>query len=152
MLIDVTVGLFFTVFVNGIDLLYISMRKINKSGILVAVVKWHHCENGFNVKYFWHDVEMILCMKQTETTNEHDCDCASNRLALHGIATNSQLKKTAKNSFSITWGTWNWADTKRSCDIICIKMKVIWFSLLGHILNKIIVIWFFKPAPFSKDE
>ena len=25
-------------------------------------------------------------------------------------------------------------------------------TLVGHILNKIMVIWFFKPAPFSKNE
>ena len=39
MLIDVMIGLFYSFCVNGIDPLYISVRKINKSGILVAVVK-----------------------------------------------------------------------------------------------------------------
>ena len=75
-------------------------------------------------------------MKQTETTNEHDCDCASNRLALHGIVTNSQLKKDCwkfnfHNSGHLKLG-WH-------CDIIFIKMKVIWFFLLGHILK---IKWF----------
>ena len=29
-------------------------------------------------------------------------------------------------------------------------MKVIWFFILGHILNKVIAIWFFKPHLFLK--
>ena len=141
---------FYSFYVNGIDPLYISMRKINKSGILVAVVKWHHCENGFNVRnifdmmlkwfYAWNKLKQQMNM--TVIVHQTDLPCM-------GLQQIPSWRKTAENSLSITWGTWNWADTKRSCDIIFMKMKVIWFLLLGHILNKIIVIWFFKPPPFS---
>ena len=150
MLIDVTKGLFHSVYFNGIDPLYNSMRKINKSGIPVAVVKWHQTENGFNVrnifdmllKWFYTSNKLKRQMRMTVIVHETDLPC----MRLQQIPS---WKKTAENSFSITWGTWNWAGTKRSCDIIFMKMKVIWFFILGHILNKVIVIWFFKPAPFS---
>ena len=45
---------------------------------------------------------------------------------------------------------------KRSCDIVLRKGKLHDFTfekqLVSHILNKIIVIRFFKPAPFSYNE
>ena len=44
----------------------------------------------------------------------------------------------------------------KSCDIILMKIKVIRFAfkkpLVGHILNKIIVIWFVNPHHFLKTS
>ena len=43
--------------------------------------------------------------------------------------------------------------TKSSCDIVFVKMKVNDFAfeklLVGHILNKVVVIWFFKLCSFA---
>ena len=102
---------------------------------------WNIFDMMFKWFYAWNKLKQQTSM--TVIVHQTDLPC----MRLQQIPS---WKKTTENSFSRTWGTWNWAGTKRSCDIIFMKMKVIWFSLLGHILNKIIVIWFFKPAPFSQ--
>lgn len=103
--------------------------------------------NIFDMMLKWFYAWNKLKQQRNMTVIVHQTD-----LPCMGLQQIPSWKKTAENSFSITWGTWNWADTKRSCDIIFMKMKVIWFFILGHILNKVIVIWVFKPAAFSWNE
>ena len=60
---------------------------------------------------------------------------------------------------------WTFFDVLEANRPFALKGHVTWFlwkcklydfafekRLVGHILNKIIVIWFFKPAPFSQNE
>ena len=106
---------------------------------------WNIFDMMFKWFYAWNKLKQQTSM--TVIVHQTDLPC----MRLQQIPS---WKKTTENSFSITWDTWNWAGTKRSCDVIFMKMKVIWFSLLGHILNKIIVInlVFQTRTFFSKEQ